>query len=143
MFQAMQGTLAADPKVEQITGPDKRVFTAATVQILYHDGRSGSEPCIVHALAWNEQARHLAEHYKAGDEIQFIGRLNAAPAKHHGETALTFTIQSIDDSRTLVSAVEQFLKDFVPAKDRLTEKIQTAEQQTESIHTGREPEQSI
>lgn len=136
MLQAMQGYLADDPKLKTVVGPDKREFTAAIVNILYHDGRAGSQAGTIQAIAWNEQAEHLCR-YEAGDEIQFIGRLNAAPAKGSGRAVLTYTIQSIDDSHTLVAAMEQFLKNF-NSKERLEEKIQVAQQQKDNNPTIRE-----
>lgn len=147
MLQAMQGFLAETPIVRDQKGPDGRMFRVAMTDILYRDGRPNSEYGRVRVIAWNDQAEQLSG-YHAGDEIQFIGRLNAAKARdqpdNDGMAQLSFTIQRIDDSRTLVAAMEQFLREFTPPKLSLDNKIHRAEQQKQRNEAaGREPSQDI
>lgn len=131
MMQAMQGVLADDPQLQTLPGPDGRSFKVVSVNLYYNDGRIGSLDSRVRVFAWNEQADHLMQ-YKKGDEVQFIARLNATPSHNRSSADLSFSIQYIDDSRTLVPAMEQFLHNFEPAKEKLHNKIQRAEQQRQS-----------
>ena len=134
MIQAMQGVLADEPELSDLRGPDGRQFTLAKANLYYWDGRKGSEDVIIRLLAWNEQAQHLARYHK-GDELQFIGRLNASLSPDLLQTTLTFTVQKIDDSRTLISAVEEFLRNFTPPKERLSEMISSAEKRKAAENT--------
>lgn len=150
MLQAMQGFLAETPTVRVVRDqrdPDGRELRVVMTDILYRDGRPGSEFGRVRVMAWDEQADQLAK-YQAGEEIQFIGRLNAARARdqpdNNGMAQLSFTIQRIDDSRTLVAAMEQFLCEFTPPQISLADKILRAEQQRQRNEAAsREPDQSI
>ena len=128
-------------------GPDERHFRMSMVHLLYRDGRPGSEFALVHAIAWNDQAEHLAK-YNAGDEIQFVGRLNAARNRdrpgYENMAELSFTIMKIDDSRTLVSATEKFLNEFMFPHLSLSDQINQATVQKEHNEAaGRDPAKTI
>lgn len=128
MIQAMQGVLADNPEINELIGPDGRQFTLAKANLLYRDGRNGPYEMSVRILAWNDQAEHLAK-YDVGEEIQFIGRMNVAGSLYDSQAKLSFTVHRIDDSKTLISAVENFLREFAPSKEKLSDKIKQAESQ--------------
>ena len=129
MIQAMRGTLLTDPLLQRIPAPDGsgRVYRGINVKLQFEDSRAGAMPGTCQLIAWNEQADTLSE-YKAGDELEFIGRLNSNHIGNHD--TLSFTLVSIDETKTIVSAMEQFLLDYEPQKEILTERIFRAELQT-------------
>lgn len=126
MIQAMRGTLLSDPLLRRLPVPDGRIFRGIDVQLQFEDDRPGSTPGTCQLIAWNEQADVLSE-YKAGDEVEFVGHLNSNLVGNHD--ILSFTLISIDETHTIVSAMEQFLSDYTPPKELLTDRIHRAEQQ--------------
>lgn len=129
MIQAMRGTLLSEPVVQRVPGPDGRIFRGINIKLQFADERPGSIPGTCQLIAWNEQADALSE-YKAGDVVEFVGRLNSNHIGNHD--TLSFTLVSIDETRTIVSAMEQFITDYEPPKELLTDRIHRAELQTDT-----------
>lgn len=125
LLQAMRGTLTQDPQFHMILGRDGVEHPGSVVKMRLDDGLLFNDSSGEFILtAKDDQARALME-YKAGDELEFIGRLNIRP----GFSTLLMSLVKIDESRTLVAATEKFLQDFTPPKVPLLEQIHRAEQQ--------------
>ena len=129
MILAMRGTLRFDPVMRFETGPDGRVYRGIDAKLRFEDERPASGPGTCQLIAWNEQADALSK-YKAGDELEFICRLNSNLVGNHD--VLSFLLISIDETHTIVSATEQFLRSYVPPKELLTDRIHRAELQTDT-----------
>lgn len=136
LLQAMRATLAQDPQFHMIRSKDGNEYPGSVVKMQFDDGRPNSDgPGEFILTATGEQAYALVK-YKAGDELEFLGRLNGRP----GSSRLSLSLVKIDESKTLVSAAEKFLQDFTPPKESLMEQIQRAEQQKAAVEAqGKEP----
>ena len=128
MLQAMRGVLSEDPDIRTIPGPDGVFYRGVSLGLSYTDDRSGASDGECRLFAWNEQADSLS-HYRKGDEIEFIGRLHSNSINHGHSPTLSFTLVHLDESRTLLSAVESLFQERYIPKARLSVQIQQAEQQ--------------
>lgn len=133
MMMAMRGTLTEDPRMTRHPGLDGFIHRGINAKLKYADNRPGSVPGRCELIAWNEQADALIR-YRKGDELEFIGELNSNFVGKHD--TLSFTLISIDETRTIVSAQERFLSEYTPPKEHLTDRIHRAEQQKDSQATS-------
>lgn len=125
LLQAMRGTLTQDPQFHMIRGRDGIDHPGSVVKMRFDDGPPGNEAPGEFILTAKDEQAHTLMEYKAGDELEFVGRLNI----RQGFSSPILSLVKIDESRTLVSATEKFLQDFTPPKVPLMEQIHRAEQQ--------------
>jgi len=128
MLQAMRGILAENPDIRTIPGPDGSLYRGVSLRMTYSDDRPGSPSGYCQLTAWNEQADALAR-YGKGAEIEFIGHLNSNAFTDDHTPSLRFTLVHLDETKTLLSAVEKLFQDKYIPKPRLSEQIYSAEQQ--------------
>lgn len=141
MLQAMRGILSEDPDVRPVRGPDGVLYHGVSLMLSYADDRTGAANGTCQLVAWNDQAEKLS-HYQKGEEIEFIGRLHSnAPAPGRPST-LRFTLVHLDESKTLISAMESLFRERYIPKPQLFQQIRHAEKQKDQVNSLQEQQLS-
>jgi len=138
MLQAMRGVLSEDPDIRIVPGPDGVYYRGVSLSLSYTDDRSGASDGNCQLVAWNEQADKLSR-YQKGDEIEFIGRLHSNSTVKGYSSNLSFTLVHLDESKTVLAAVETLFRDRYIPKTRLSDQIQHAETQKDRLN-NQQPE---
>ena len=128
MLQPMSGRLASDPELKKVaTKNGEKVVINNTVYVKTSD-KEDVPNVPVQITAWEENARLIADKYKKGDFIQFVGKpisIIRRPKGYEKDIVnIGYEVKKIDENGLLLTATNKMLNDYIKSGE--IDKIQPA-----------------